>query len=263
MTTHILSSTSAQAAVIDTSGTFDVLRLHEIIFSRLRAHRHSRNIETKASLGLDFSSTQEYQSRGFEMVVRKGAKQQLEAERLARAANNAAEREAGGNAEVEPEVQATEALERVKIMRVFDFTGVAEALGEINNGLEQNAQHPSEARINVSQREQNPEDAPENPPRAIQARLEIADSEDEDDEMLFTTTEDESPEHESIVPAQAAEARPTERSKPLNGIDELQVRAQEREPRPPKVGMIIIDNIAQVLSPTMKSNFVRGENSPV
>jgi hypothetical protein len=121
------------------------------------------------------------------------------------------------------ETTAGKALERVKIMRVFDFVGVSEAVNELRAGLESP----------LSQQGSLVET-----PRARPARHEIPDSEDEDDDddddMLLDW---ELTQHDQ-------ETEKNSRASPDN-IDE-------------KLGLLFIDNIAHAVNPLLKSNYVQG-----
>jgi hypothetical protein len=78
LVSHILSTSGAEAAIIDTTGAFDVVRLHQIVISRFRAKDPSINAESEAEV----------------------------------------------------------ALQKVRIIRVFDFFGVVEAINEIRETLD-------------------------------------------------------------------------------------------------------------------------------
>jgi hypothetical protein len=110
LVSHVLSTGKAEAIIVDSTGSFDVVRLHQIVISRLRAKDPSSNAESEAEV----------------------------------------------------------ALQRVRIIRVFDFSGVVEAINEIRETLDNHNRlskpSPTSAR------------------RAAHRRLGIIpDSEDEDD----------------------------------------------------------------------------------
>ena len=100
-------------------------------------------------------------------------------------------------------------------MRVFDFVGLTEAVGELRNELEH-------------QRQDSLSGLP-----AQKSRLEIPDSEDEDDAMLFGGTE-------VLSPKESANDR------------EPSHRSSDRQ------WLLIIDNIAHIMSPLLKNNYVQG-----
>ncbi|KAH6633563.1 hypothetical protein C7974DRAFT_174317 [Boeremia exigua] len=145
--------------------------------------------------------------------------------------------EMGEEVEGESEAQRRErvaaaALDRVKIMRVFDFVGVREAVSELRDGLEGRAEKGDKGITSVDKAV--PDEKP--PP---QKRTEIADSEDEDDdldtsgdEMLFDTAPPPKPAPE-IAAIPPAQTNP-----------------------PPRLNLILIDNLAHVLTPLLKKDSV-------
>jgi hypothetical protein len=112
---NIISSQISKATVIDTTGRFSIMRLHQVFL------QHLREVES----------------------VLENAK--VEAEKL---------------------------LNRVNIIRTFDFTGMVEAVAEIEKSLEKNIQ-PSFA----GETQESP-------------KTTIPDSEDEDDDMLLDVLSD-------------------------------------------------------------------------
>lgn len=114
----------------------------------------------------------------------------------------------------------TKILERVRIMRVFDFDGVVEAIGEVKEELEEVIQESA----------RSPSPRPTLSPAKSKAREEIADSEEEDDGL--------GPEEKDMLYGDA--------SKP---------KAAENEGG--KISMVVIDNITNVLNPLLKSNYVQ------
>lgn len=128
---------------------------------------------------------------------------------------------------------AAKVLDRVKIMRVFDFVGVKEAVGEVRDGLEGRRTVPNKVEIISEPLKQ--EKRPPTPPK----RTFVADSEDEDEEeMLF----DEAFVTEDI---------------PILEEPEADKSNNEEEPQS-KVKFILIDNLAQVLNPLLKKDYVQG-----
>ena len=93
---HLVAHEASEVAIIDTTGSFSPIRLLDVICLRLRG-----------SLGLQVH----YQHSGY--VYSKAR--------------------VGVNADVERSFRerATGMLDRVKVMRVFDFAGVIEAIGEV------------------------------------------------------------------------------------------------------------------------------------
>jgi hypothetical protein len=156
-----------QAAVIDTSGSFDVLRLHRSFMLRLQTQKRR------------------------------------------------------GIFDGDLESVAEAALERVKIMRVFDFVGVSEAVNEL--GAEMKAPQFTATSSPGPQLEET-------------VRREVPDSEDEDDEMLFDS------EVRNAVPAKVENNT-----------------KQSSEDSEAKLGLILVDNIAHAVSPLLKTNYAQGQ----
>ena len=145
--------------------------------------------------------------------------------------------------EQEKERVAAGILDRVKIMRVFDFVGMREAVGELRDELEGQSRSNDEVMKTVNA------DRKTDPPLP-RKRTEVADSEDEDeeleksdDEMLFdteTSTADPAP-----LPEPATSASPQ--------------AEQHHPPTPPtqsNIKIILVDNLAHVLNPVLKKDAV-------
>lgn len=197
-------------------GTFDILRLYSIILSRLRKRPAPRAAQAANS---QFG-----------------------------AGTGADEREQD---EQDLSDEATEVLDRVEIMRVFDLEGVVDAVEEVRQGLQ--------GRMKAASAEEDAGQAKDPAPSTGQsgdragkrsriARMEsgIADSEDEDEEeyMLFGGTA-------TVVAGPAGSiSEAIEREAHTEGV--------EAEKTDRSVGMIIIDDLTQVASPLMKSNYVKG-----
>lgn len=134
-------------------------------------------------------------------------------------------------------------LDRVRIMRVFDFVGVREAIGEIIDGLEgRKVTTPVKRRISTPERPTPEPFTPEKERRTV-----VADSEDEDEEeMLFDATE--------VVDEQAPTVQPTPSNPPIP------VKTPPPQPDPPsgKIQLILLDNLTQVLTPLLKKDSVQG-----
>lgn len=96
---HLLKSELGEAALIDTTGSFSPLRLRDVLAFRLQARLQRER----------------YQQSGY----------MYEEVRLAR------EETAEGLV-----AKATSMLDRVKVMRVFDFAGVVEAISEVSRSIE-------------------------------------------------------------------------------------------------------------------------------
>jgi len=179
--------------VIDTTGAFDVLRLHEAIITRVKSKILSERARQIGDLRPEMSPPPPPVE--------------------------------------DAEKTAEKALERVKILRVFDFVGVVEAVNELSEELRA---VPKERYGELEVLERLPLPKRVEP---IKPRTEVADSDGEEDEdMLF----------ESPSPA-------AEEETPINPIESLPSQSLEM------IGMIIIDNISQVVNPILKTNYVRGK----
>ena len=144
---------------------------------------------------------------------------------------------------------AAKVLDRVKIMRVFDFVGVREAIGEIRDGIEKK----KDVELASSTEEKKAtlpieEPAQEEPPveKVPVKRTYVADSEDEEDdeEMLF----------DSDVTGTTA-AQLVQNPEPIR-IESSETTYAEIEPGPIKI--VLIDNLAQVLNPLLKKDYIQG-----
>jgi hypothetical protein len=184
--------------VVDTTGTFDVLRLHEAILTRSKL-----------------------------MVLTERARQigDLQPEMPPPPPPNE-----------DAEKLAEKALERVKILRVFDFVGVMEAVDELSEELRSKTSEAGSGGFGVAEKlPQSKAPRPESEPRT-----EVADSDEEDEEdMLFETPSPVTGEPEDVQQPKAAHSTPIE-----------------------KIGMIVVDNISQVANPILKINYVRGNHAP-
>lgn len=135
-------------------------------------------------------------------------------------------------------------LDRVRIMRVFDFVGVREAIGEIRDELEgRKITTPVKRRISTLKR---PTPEPFMPKK--EKRTVVADSEDEDEEeMLFDSTD--------TINDEAPAVRPIPSNPPTPA------KASPLQPDPPsgKIKLILLDNLTQVLSPLLKKDSIQGK----
>jgi hypothetical protein len=200
----LLQYDNSTAAVIDTTGNFDILRLYTLVVSQLQ---HQPDV--LASL-----------------------------------------RVLTGEAKVED--VAAKVLDRVKIMRAFDFVGVSEAVSEIREGLEgrRNERKIAEEKVGVEVpvREQEPVK------KTLANRTYVPDSEDEDDdeEMLFDS---EATITRVAPPVQDPEPEPAHATKEISKTEDP---GAERG----KVKFILIENLAQVLNPLLKKDYVQGPSPP-
>ncbi|KAH7070497.1 hypothetical protein BKA63DRAFT_568878 [Paraphoma chrysanthemicola] len=207
----LLKRPEVTAAVVDTTGNFDVLKLYTLIVSRLQ-----RDTEVLKSV------------------------------RVA----------TGCGEEGKIEDVAAKVLDHVKIMRVFDFVGVREAIGEIRDDLE--GRKAARGKEKEAQQEpiaipQPPEPEVEPEPQLVPKRTVVQDSEDEDEdddeEMLFNTSTLPTPAPAPEPPAQNTTPLPSPPPQP-------QPNPPESSP-PNKPSFILIDNLTQVLNPLLKKDSIQ------
>lgn len=146
---------------------------------------------------------------------------------------------------------AAKVLDHVKIMRVFDFVGVREAIGEIRDDLEgkQSSKPPREEARDGSTTVPKPS-TPE--PQPAPKRTVVADSEDEDEdeEMLFDTSASP-PKQAPAIPQPPADS--AHLTKPTPSATEPNPEEGEN---PAKLKFILIDNLAQVINPLLKKDYI-------
>jgi hypothetical protein len=124
--------------------------------------------------------------------------------------------------------EAVQVLERVRIMKAFDFVGMTECVAELRESLE-------------AREQKKPQQAPESSSRESKApapRGTVGDSEDEDD-ML------------DDVELTAPEQPPPLSPKPTG--------PEERPPESHRQHLLVIDNITYVASPIIKNSHVQGQ----
>jgi hypothetical protein len=212
----LLKYPGSTAAVVDTTGNFDVLAVYTRIVERLKKEADV--------LGKTRTAVRAGEKDGVEDV-------------------------------------AAKVLDHVNIMRVFDFVGMREATGEIRDGLEGRKAVVGEEQEKVvkdlkpsTPKQPTPEPlTPEAPPK----RIAIPDSEDEDDEeeMLFDTVATS-----NISAPAVQEAQPDAYLQTTAMHTNAEQKSQEDIP-PSKVKFILIDNLAQVLNPLLKKDYVQGQVS--
>ncbi|KAF2114441.1 hypothetical protein BDV96DRAFT_494463 [Lophiotrema nucula] len=214
LVSSLLQDTMTAAAVVDTAGNFDIVRVYTLILSRVQQDE--------------------------ELL------QRLRAE------------EASGS-ESSVEDTAAKVLDRLKIMRVFDFVGVMEAVGEIRDGLEGRSkrkeatpavENPTNAVGEVAEETSSNVNAPIVETHFMEAAAEervIADSQEEEDEMLFDS---EIATQTVRLPTQELPVREQQPLQPPN----------QHEPPSLKTSFILMDNLAQVLSPFLKKDYIQANN---
>lgn len=148
---------------------------------------------------------------------------------------------------------AAKVLDRVKIMRVFDFVGVKEAVDELRDGLEGRVVEGESTEKVITHVHSMEEEKP-----APKKREEVADSEDEDEELEVS-------DEEMLFDV---EAPPTDQTQVLASKQEppLRIDAQAKQhttqdPQAlPKLKLILIDNLAHVLTPLLKKDTLSGNS---
>ena len=125
---HLLTHPLGEVAVVDTNGSFSPLRMQKALLYRLEAKVQHNS----------------YQESGY-MYERRTL--------------------ALGNSKEAMIEKATSMLDRVKVMRVFDFAGVIEAISEVKELVESTTQTADKPLV-----------------VAIEKKIEVGDSEDEEDE---------------------------------------------------------------------------------
>ncbi|RYN58541.1 hypothetical protein AA0118_g7252 [Alternaria tenuissima] len=196
----LLQYENSAAAVIDTTGNFDVVRLYAMIVARL-----SQRPRLTASL------------------------------------HSAINPEPGASIED----LSARILDRVKIMRVFDFVGVREAIEELKDDIAgQNVAEPTLA--NEKMKEALPVE------KVKMKRTYVPDSEDEEDdeEMLFDS--------ESIVTAAAQPAKDQEgaEARLLEPVGTLGIT--HAEAKRGYIKFMLVDSFAHVFNPLLKTDYIRG-----
>ncbi|XP_014554231.1 hypothetical protein COCVIDRAFT_18005 [Bipolaris victoriae FI3] len=201
LVTSLLQNPDSTAAVLDTTGNFDVLRLYTLLIARL-SHQ-----------------PQDILSALCEAV--------------------------GAESDSKAEDVAAKVLDRVKIMRVFDFEGVVEAVGEVREGLEGGGSGKvikgkeealGEERVGVGERKE------------ASKRTFVPDSEDEDEdeeeEMLFEI---------KAKHGLASQGRDTDAvSVPEPG--HADTPEQSKKSKSSTLKFILIDNLAHVFGPLSKTD---------
>lgn len=153
---------------------------------------------------------------------------------------------------------AAKILDRVKIMRAFDFVGVQEAISEISESFyrkERVTEMDKEAKENLTVQMSSPET------KAPAVRKYVADSEDEEDsdKMLFDS--------ESVVaqPEPTAQESDTKLQDRFEGTPEMKQRDMEEDNTVSQsaLKLILIDNLAQVVNPLLKKNYIQSTYSRI
>ncbi|KAF2634855.1 Pal1-domain-containing protein [Massarina eburnea CBS 473.64] len=153
----------------------------------------------------------------------------------------------GGGEGVTAEGVAAEMLDRVKIMRVFDLVGVMEAVGEVRDALEGRMgpvvlEEKKEMPDGVGSEKRDEVEAS----RTLARKTEIADSEDEEDEILFESETETATTYQTQLDNPTATVQVLEPDlMKMEGISETEG----------KVTFILIDNLAHVVNPLLKKDY--------
>lgn len=223
LVTCLLANQNSTAAVVDTTGNFDVLRLYTLIIARLLRLWQQQPQDLPAppcgSVGLGSDSR--------------------------------------------AEDVAAKVLDRVKIMRVFDFEGVREVVGEIRDELE------GRRGGGGKDMEEKEETLVEEQIRVVEAketskRTFVPDSEDEDgdgeEEMLF-----ESEAKPNLAPrvqdTAAISAPEPENPGHADTADEATKTTPNKIP-PSALKFILIDNLTHIYGPLSKTDTNKGKSPP-
>ena len=129
---------------------------------------------------------------------------------------------------VDAKAEVVQTLDRVRIMKAFDFVGMTECVAELRESLESREQKNSQQEPESSSRQ----------PKAPVPRGTVGDSEDEDD-ML-----------DAIEPV-SSEKPPQPSPKPTG--------SEEKPPEDRPQHLLVIDNITYVASPIIKNSHVQGQ----
>jgi hypothetical protein len=204
--TSLLTSPTSLAAIIDTTGNLDVLRIYSLLITCLRKSEHLLRTQ-QAPIHTSNLSTEDV---------------------------------------------AAKVLERVKIMRVFDFEGVVEAVAEVREGLEGLAVESKDEQPKAHDEEAAQETEPLPVPVHVPRKTVIPDSEDEDEddeeEEMLLDHPAAAPVSKLLPEAEAEISRPkTPETK------------QDKEEGEGKVSFLSIDNLAHVLTPMLKKDYMQGD----
>ncbi|SLM35598.1 dna repair protein rad51 homolog 2 o35719 [Lasallia pustulata] len=190
---HLLQHKNGEVAFIDTTGSFSPIRLRDIILVRLK-----RQIQPSALK----QSGYVYEKLPHDAVAKD---------------NNLLRNE------------ATEMLDRVRVMRVFDFAGVVEAVGEVGENCERIS------RLDENRKRHQHCETSEN------ATREIADSQDEDEENGNV----------EVVGGAMYDAEGSRMAK-------CEVPVSDQDEDIVGVGMIVLDTVTNVVGSLMAKSQVQG-----
>ncbi|KAI9720838.1 MAG: hypothetical protein M1812_002677 [Candelaria pacifica] len=225
-------------AIIDTTGFFDVGKLFEGVVERLRTEDTTtlRKGSGVCSSGIDDEEEENDDDDDGE--------KEDDGE------------ETDGSEEMKVQEKAKRLLDRVLYMRILDFVGLVDAVKEIRDMLEGKSGNSKEGDVEsqdeegVKETEKDTEKKTEKENEEVESLLqrgggdeEIADSEDED-------AVDDDDDAEIVDTTTADSSTVTSRG----GLEEKVGNGIEKE----DIGLIIIDDITNVLSPIMARNQTEG-----
>ncbi|KAK8167456.1 hypothetical protein BC567DRAFT_210776 [Phyllosticta citribraziliensis] len=221
LSSHLISSPTAHATLIDTAGTFDVGRLYATILSHVRQRRRLARAQLRNQTATSALTPQEQKQR------------QADSDAVGE----------GGEEE-----EAARVLDRVKYARVFDFVGMVDAVTEVRELLEAPTR-----REEGGEREEEPsvekvalqEPGKEAERRGLKRiRSDVTHIDDTDDEV---DSEDDA--DAMVLDATGEEAEPEAQA--LGEEAPLVSDGGTGE------GMIVVDCISHIVSPMMKTNHVQ------
>lgn len=267
LTTYLLTYPTSIAYVIDTLGTFDVLRLEKVIATRLERKRQGRqherwqgkvdeqqtgnDVDVQAS-NVALTDNKSVKSDAVSKATR-GSQPPLDSAWPVATIPTSAENCASTTDEHTTSETATatteSVLERVRIIRVFDFIGLEEAVAEIGDELRRQA--------DMSPRS-GPDDGAGNQTEVFEKlgvnerdteRLEIRESITRKE--VIVDSEDEDSDEEMLL-------RPTDTDKAQENPGDRVVEVEQKTKGRDKRGLMIIDSFTHVVNPLLKRNFVFG-----
>ncbi|KAK7615182.1 hypothetical protein JOL62DRAFT_144584 [Phyllosticta paracitricarpa] len=223
LSSHLLSSPTTHATLIDTASTFDVARLYTTLLSQLRQRRRLARAQLRNQMAPQ--------------------PQQQQVQRQADA-------DAGDDGDEEEEAERV--LDRVYHARVFDFVGMVDAVTEVRERLERQTQRAERgecAEETSMEREdaQMPGKEGEKRRGLKRIRSDVTHIDDTDDEV----EEDDDDDADAMVIDATGEQQMEPAAKAQRG------EAQPVSDGTRGEGMIVVDSISHIVGPMMKTNHVQ------
>ncbi|KAK7524046.1 hypothetical protein IWZ03DRAFT_16862 [Phyllosticta citriasiana] len=224
LSSHLLSSPTAHATLIDTASTFDVARLYTTILSQLQQRRRL----ARAQLRNQMAPQPEQQQ----------AQRQVDAD-------------AGDDGDEEGEAERV--LDRVSHARVFDFVGMVDAVTEVRERLERQTQWAERGEC-AEETSIGKEDA-QMPGKEGEERRGL--KRIQSDVTHIDDTDDEMEDDDDDADAMVIEATGEQQMEPA-------AKAQRGEAQPVSdgtrgEGMIVVDSMSHIVGPMMKTNHVQSK----